>query len=328
MSKFTESASTMHRLSLAAMEEVSRLGQRTADIEHLLLALTLDPEPAGQVLRSHGLTLEATRAAIADQHAEQLAGLGVTTATPPPGRIVFHETDGYAWSDRAQRVFTRASAKGYSGDASTVLTELLAEPSELIDAVVRQAGGDPASISRDLAHAASLPDRRPRRQSRGRLAGTTEAFVPAPIAEVWTLLADPARMHEWESSISSVDTEAPEPGELWSARATTERPDGTPLKIAPGLQRMTIELVEAAPESRIAWRISYPDEPRANPRIIDIGLEPAAGGTQLRIAFTWERGARRPRWQRVLGLFVRPAYRLVIWIQLAQLVSGISRCFR
>ncbi len=51
MSKFTTSLATSHNLSLAAMEEASRVGQRTADIDHLFLALVMNKDVAGQVLR-------------------------------------------------------------------------------------------------------------------------------------------------------------------------------------------------------------------------------------------------------------------------------------
>src|SRR5690606_41760640 len=92
MSRFLSMAATMQTLSLAAMEEASREGRREADIEHLLLALTLNEQTAGQVLRRKGVTLEAVRTAVAAQHARQLSSLGVTTDAGQPGRIGFHET--------------------------------------------------------------------------------------------------------------------------------------------------------------------------------------------------------------------------------------------
>ena len=66
MSKLTRAAATAHTLSLAAMEEASRYGTRDAGIEHLLLALTLDADLGGQVLRSLGLGLDRVRAAYRD----------------------------------------------------------------------------------------------------------------------------------------------------------------------------------------------------------------------------------------------------------------------
>lgn len=43
MSKFTDAAVTSHTLSVTAMEEASRLGQRTADIDHMFLARRQGP---------------------------------------------------------------------------------------------------------------------------------------------------------------------------------------------------------------------------------------------------------------------------------------------
>lgn len=350
MSKFTRSADASHRLSLAAMEEASRVGLRTADIEHLLLALVIDRDRAGSVLRSHGLTLDATRAGIAAQHAAHLAVIGVSAQGPEAGRIVFHETDGYAWSDRAQRIFSRANGRGKAGDAVAVLRELLAEPSGFIDAVLTEVGASRAAIERDLAAPAPRTGAAARRGSSA-LAGTTEAFIPAPVAEVWALLSDPARMPEWQPSIASVSAhpepaERPEPaaggsaergasvehGRVWNARATTTRPDGSELKVGEAFRRLRAELLVHDPARRVSWRLAFPDAPQANTRAFDIRLSPEDGGTRLRIDFAWERpagGARRGRLLGpLLGVLLRPAHRLLVWVQLSQLVSSISRAFR
>lgn len=353
MSKFLRSADASHRLSLAAMEEASRVGLRTADIEHLLLALTIDRDRAGSVLRRHGLTLKSTRAVIAAQHVAHLATLGVSIDEPAAGRIVFHDTDGYAWSARAQRIFTNANARGNAGDAVAVLGELLAEPSGLIESVLCEAGANRVSIELDLADSDSTRaavQRRTASRPSSALAGTTEAFIPAPIAEVWGLLADPARIPEWDPSVASVDTRrdpaeseaeagaeagveagsdcAGEDGAAWRARATTTRPDGTTMKVAPAFQRLRIERLARDPERHVVWNLAFPDSARANSRTIDLRLESDPGGTRLRIAFSWDRAGDRPRRHRLLGFLLRPLYRVVIWVQLSQLVSGISRVFR
>ena len=348
MSTFARSADTSHRLSLAAMEEASRVGLRTADIEHLLLALTIDRDDAGRTLRSHGLTLQATRAAIAAQHAAQLAVIGVSVREPEEGRIVFHETDGYEWSDRAQRIFTSANARGKAGDAVAVLRELLAEPSGLVEAILREAGANREAIERDLATLdASAPAARSSshgtaRRGTSSLAGTTEGFVPAPVADVWALLADPARMPEWQPSVASVaahpddapreGVEKAADGATWSARATTTRPDGAALKVKEEFRRLNVTMVARDPEQRVTWALSHPDAPHSISRTIDVRLEPEGDGTRLRIAFAWLRTGARPRHLRVLGpilsVLLRPVHRFIIWVQLSQLVSSISRVFR
>ncbi|STX14066.1 Uncharacterised protein [Kytococcus sedentarius] len=45
MNKLVRAAQTSQSLSLAAMEEASRLGLREADIDHLFLALVAHPNP-------------------------------------------------------------------------------------------------------------------------------------------------------------------------------------------------------------------------------------------------------------------------------------------
>ncbi|MGO3678602.1 MAG: Clp protease N-terminal domain-containing protein, partial [Microbacteriaceae bacterium] len=65
MSRLTRMLAASQALSITAMEEASRVGLRTATIEHLLLALTVDEGIAGQALRANGVTIEAARDAIA-----------------------------------------------------------------------------------------------------------------------------------------------------------------------------------------------------------------------------------------------------------------------
>ncbi len=64
MSKFTRYATTSQSLSLAAMEEASRRGLRTADLDNLFLALVLDDQSAGRALRNFGVTITSVRAAV------------------------------------------------------------------------------------------------------------------------------------------------------------------------------------------------------------------------------------------------------------------------
>src|SRR5690606_16041423 len=68
MSAFLNTAATMQTLSVAGMEEASRDGRREGDLEHVLLALVLSEQSAGQVLRGLGITLDAARLAVREQH--------------------------------------------------------------------------------------------------------------------------------------------------------------------------------------------------------------------------------------------------------------------
>ncbi|MBP3976934.1 SRPBCC family protein [Microbacterium sp. BLY] len=325
MSRFTQAAATMHTLSLAAMEEASRLGVRDADIDHLLLALTLDADLGGQVLRRAGVHLDAARAAVEAQHAGQLQAVGVDAPSLGPGRIVFHETDGYDWTDRALAVLTAASSGGRRGDSAAVLRALLAEPSGLIAAILRRLAVTADGLAADLDEVEAVAgSARPPHRASG-ITGTRSMFVPATGADVWALVSTAERLPEWEQSVESVH---PGPADgPWEAFAPTTAPDGRPLTRKPSLARMRVTRVERQEPVRVAWRFEHPDVPRGNPRLLSLELEPAAGGTQLRATLTWE---TRPRgwFLRMLRAPLRPLLRGLVFIQLGQVESGISRVFR
>lgn len=334
MSKFTTAAATSHMLSLAAMEEASRVGQRTADIDHLLLALVMNEQRAGHVLRGLGITLDSARDAVVEQHSDQLASLGIEMPAPVPGRIVFHETGGYDWSERALDIIKRANEGRKSGDAAAVLRELVTEPSGLIAAVLTRLGTTPDTVVTRLDET-EPPNTHPtgRVVSSGRLSGTSEAFAPAPERLAWELLTDPARMPEWEPSIGSCDapTGPPRLGTNWTARTRTERPDGKPLAVKPDFVAQRVEVIDLDEGRCIEWRFTYPDAPNSNAKLLRVELEPAAGGTQLRLSLAWELNPDRAQ-QPVLRTLMRPLMgpwiRYMIWMQLSQVGSGISRALR
>ncbi|KUF08156.1 SRPBCC domain-containing protein [Leucobacter sp. G161] len=338
MSKFTAAAATMHTLSLAGMEEASRLGLRNADLEHLLLALTMSEHDAGKVLRGSGVTLEATRAAVAEQHAEQLRALGVDHEPPPPGPIVFHETGGYEWTERALEVWKRASKNGLSGDASAVLRALLEEPSGLISAVLERLQVGPEELLARLDSAERIPAFKDApKQTPGRYSRSLESFVPASVESVWALLADPARMPEWDPLVGAVDLPAElagrglRVGDTWEADAVTHFPDGKPNRQPPERRRTRIELLAFDEFELVSWRLSFPDAPALNSRRITVALEPAAGGTQLGVIFEWVPTSERRRVPIVRQLqrfLLGPATRFAVWMQASQVSGGISRVFR
>lgn len=161
------------------------------------------------------------------------------------------------------------------------------------------------------------------------LSGASEAFAPASPDRVWELLADPSRMAKWEPSIGGVEDlpTAVEVGDTWVALARTERPDGKPIPVKPGFIAQRVELTAFDEPRLIEWRFTYPQAPQANARRIRVELEPAAGGTQLRLALSWERDPNRPR-RPVLGFIMRPARRRALWMQLSQLGNAVGRAFR
>ncbi|MFF8893054.1 SRPBCC family protein [Brevibacterium casei] len=329
MSRFTDSASTSYSLSILAMEEASRVGQREADIDHLFLALTVSEQTAGQVLRSLGITIDDAREAVAAQHAEQLAGLGIRTDPPAPGRIVFHETEGYEWGDRALRILQAANGSGKRGDAAAVLRDLVVEPSGMIESILTRLGTSSEAVLAELDRVERLSDRPAGSTSADALSGTVAAFVPAPIDDVWRLLSDASRLPDWDPTIGSVEdgTAATSAGQSWAARTRSTRRDGTPVTVKPHVVNQRVEAAEVDEPRFIEWRATYPDAARANARRTSISLEPAAGGTQLHIEYAWVRTSTSLV-RRLLGLALRPLQRFLIWIQLGQLRAGISRAFR
>lgn len=194
MSRISAAAATSHTLSVTAMEEASRLGQHQADIDHLLLALVVSEQVAGQVLRSFGVTLDAARQAVDAQHAEQLASLGVRTEMPTPGRITFHETGSCEWGPRAQEVIKRSAEGKNRGDAAAVLRELLAESSGLIEAILHRLSTTPQEVAARLDEVVRHPAQPQHASDPSTLSGVSESFAPAPMERVWELLADPTRM--------------------------------------------------------------------------------------------------------------------------------------
>lgn len=325
MSRFTDAAAAMHTLSLAAMEEASRLELRDADIDHLLLALTIDADTGGQVLRRAGVRLDATRAAVEAQHAGQLLAMGIDAPAVGPGRIVFHETDGYDWTERALAVLRAASQGGRRGDSAAVLRALLAEPSGLIAAILGRLAvtEDDLTAQLDEVEGTARSPQPGRKPAAGGITGSRSMFVPAAESEVRAVLADPERLPEWEQSVAGVlpaGNDGP-----WEAFAPTTAPDGRPLRRKPEFHRLCVMREEES--GALTWRFEYPDAPHANPRALTMALEPAAGGTQLRATMTWEARPRGPV-RRALRAPLLPLWRGLVFIQLAQVESGISRLFR
>ncbi|MEV4669304.1 SRPBCC family protein [Microbacterium sp. LWO12-1.2] len=326
MSKLIRAAATSQTLSLAAMEEASRFGVRDADIEHLFLALTIDAGIGGQVLRSLGVTLDAARSAIETQQADQLGSLGVH-ADSAGGRIVYPETGGYDWAERALAVMRAAVSGDRDGDSAAVLRALLAEPSGLMTDLLERMDVEPERIVEALDDAAAMiAEHRRTAAERPTIHGTHTAFVPADPIDVWSLLADGERLAEWEPTIGEVVRRHAATGR-WEARTRMVGSGGKPLKIRDGIRRQCAESVRSEQPSHITWHFTYPDEPRSNARVVAVDIEPAAAGAQLRLSFGWELNASRRR-RRLIGALLKPVFRFLCFVQLTQIAGGISRAFR
>ncbi|MEV7692464.1 Clp protease N-terminal domain-containing protein [Microbacterium sp. NPDC089189] len=328
MSRFVRAAQTSQVLSSTALEEASRQGLREADVEHVFLALVLSDQIAGRVLRDLGIGIDDARRAIREQHDAQLASLGVRAELPHPGRIVFHETDGYGFTPRAADLLGRSGGGSREGSASPVLRDLVAEPSGLIADILQRLGTTPHDVQELLDRADSDEITVPARPSvRGRAFGVQETFVPAPVEQVWEFLTDPARVPEWEVSVGSIEDAGRDarPGTLWEGRAPDARPDGKPVKIAPRFRRRLIELEVAERPHRAAWTFAYPDAPRSRPILTEFALVETTGGTQVTVSISWTRPAG---WRRAVGIPLRPLQKFVVWLRLFQTGGAISRAFR
>jgi uncharacterized protein YndB with AHSA1/START domain len=329
MNKLVRAAQTSQSLSLAAMEEASRLGLREADIDHLFLALVINDQSAGRALRELGIDIDSARLAIEEQRNAQLTSLGIEASFPEAGRIVFHETDGYEWTPRARDLIAKSSGKGKSGDAAAVLRELVAEPSGLITDILGRLGTtSDALIERlDRADSPSIASMPVAAKVEGRTTGTTETFVSAPLDEVWAFLADPARIPEWEPGIGTLDQTSQEatPGTVWDGVAPASYPDGKPVKIKPQFRRRSVELIALHQPDSIAWSFGYPDVAQSNSVLTEFTLVSATGGTQVRISRSW---SRRQGWRGLVAWPLRPIQKFLVWISLFQTGGAISRAFR
>lgn len=289
MNKMTTALTTQHRLAVTAAEEASRLRQYAIDIDYMFLALVLSEHIAGQVLRSFGITLEKAREAIREQHADQLASLGIRAEMPVAGEMLPGGAGAPEWTPRALNILNQSAKGNRSGDAADVLRELLAESSGFIGQFLSRLDTTPEAVLARLDETDrhfSEPERAPRLDA---LAGTTESFIPAPVDQLWELLASPSRMPEWEPGVGNVKNPPRHisTGSTWIAHAVTQHPDGKPMRVRPARQTMHVKVTSHAEHQHIEWYFTWPDAPRSNARRIRIELTPAAGGSSLRISTMW-----------------------------------------
>ncbi|MBG6216050.1 uncharacterized protein YndB with AHSA1/START domain [Arthrobacter sp. CAN_A6] len=334
MTSLSARAATMQKLSLVAMEEASRRGQRDADLEHLFMALVINDQVAGRALRSVGISLDQTRNAVEALHATQLESIGIAADEPCSQRIVFHETGGYEWTPRALEILKHAGGKN-AGNSSSVLRELLEEPSGLIRALLGRLDTSATEILTALTteERHRTPSSDQPTQSREEIVGRAEVFVPAPIEAVWELLADPSRMPVWNAGIGSVDLpdlgENPRPfpqeSDSWTVHPHTRHTNGKPIRIRNQYRRRRMELLLADRPHHISWRTTYPDLERGNTNTLVIDLADTPGGTQVRLTSSWN---RRTGWRRIVGLPLHPVRHFLLWLTAFQLGAGISRSFR
>lgn len=315
---------TVQSLVITAAEEAARDGRRTPDIEHVLLALTLDDADAGIALRSSGVTLDRVRAAIAEQRRHDLAALGVDAPAEIPGRAEFPEA-GAEPTERANAVIRRA----FEPPRGTLLTleALLDDPSGLIEALLARAGSSTSAVRAAIATLDETPPAITY-QSTDPLIATRSAFIPASRADVWTLVNDPTRIPEWDPILAAVVEDG---ADGWTATAASTAPNGSPARVRPGTEIQHVDVIERIESHRVAYRFTYPANPRLNSRRITIDVAPAAGGSRIALEVAWERSAAHSAARsagRILRPLLRPLARLAVATQARHLAGGIGRVFR
>ena len=326
MNSFLNTAATMQRLSISGMEEASRDGRREGDLEHVLLALVISEQSAGVALRGLGITLDAARRAVRDQHRQQLRQLGIELEQGEPERIVFHETDGYEWTDRALTVMSRSTEGDGRGDAASILRILLAEPSGLIAEILERLGTTAEAVGEALDEAERTDPRAqsPATRRRDLVHGRIEVFVPASLDDAWSLLSSAERMPDWDPMTGSIESDA-ERQDSWISHAPFHHPDGKPIQVKPEFRRRRIIRAEASEPTRVVWWSDYPDAPELDRRMLTVELAATEAGTHATLTTTWR---RRTGWRRMIGFPLRPLQRYFVWLHLSQMGAAISRAFR
>ena len=320
MSRIAAALGASQTLSMAGFAEAARHHRTVADLDDLLVALTVDDGLGGQALRAGGVERDDMRAAIAATRAERLSRLGVAVDAPEPDDSVARRSTRCEWSPRVLQLFQSVPAT--HDFSATVLRAVLNEPSgHAIDVLARTALNR-VELERVLDAARDAPSPSPHTGT-GVLRGSAAVHVVAPIDDVWALLADPHRLHEWAPSVGEPAREQ-EDG-AWSTTAPAAGPDGRPLRMREGVRQQRWVLVDAIEPTTIEWTVTYPELARANRQQLLLELAPSGSGTRLRVTVEWHRTvAGRP----VLGRLLRPFTRWATRQGARSTAHAITEAFR
>lgn len=310
------------RVSIAAKEEASRYDLPEIDVDHLLLALLVGGSPAGVLLREQGATLAEVRRATEQVRADHIARLGIVAPSVAPRPIRDPALGDNGWTPRALKVVSGNNDRDELG----LLVGLLDEPTGLAVEVLVEAGIDPDALRAALAErrAAALPGRPTGFPDPDWSAYSHTGFAPAPVAEVWALVANPLRRPEWDPTIGTVELVAPD---VWETTAARTGPDGRPLRRRPDYDRAHHRLTAYEPETLVEWEVTLPDQrgTRSGRQRLTVRLRPETGGTTLELTLGWPRRTDRGRLRQTL---LRPAHRAVATMTLVQYAASISRTLR
>lgn len=297
MSRFAATLGASQTLSMAGFAEAARHHRTVADLDDLLVALTVDDGLGGQALRAGGVERDAMRMAITATRAERLSGLGIAVDSPEPDDSSARRMTRCEWSARVLQLFQSVPAtRDFS---ATILRAVLDEPSGHVADVLAHTDLDRAELERVLDAAGDATA--PRDADAGVLSGSAGVHVSAPIDAVWALLADPQRLHAWAPSVGG--PAVAHGNDTWGTAAPTAGPDGRPLRVRDGVSHQQWTLAEATKPTTVQWHVTYPDLPRANRQQLILDLAPSAGGTRVGVTVQWHRTVPGRPW---LGRLLRP----------------------
>lgn len=322
MSKLADMFVLGQQISIAAKEEASRYDLPQIDVDHLLLALLVGGGPAGQVLRGQGLTLDAARRATEQVRARHVGRLGIVAPAVEPRPIRDPALGEIDWTRRALNVVRSNEDRSELG----LLTGLLGEPGGLIVEVLDEAGLDADALRVALAEARvrTVPRHSAGPTDPDWLGVTHTGFAPAPVADVWALVADPMRRPEWDTTVGTVQPAGPD---VWETSVTTSRLDGRPARRRPGYTRAHHRRTAYEPEELVEWEIILPDlrKPWPSRHRLRIRLRPAPGGTAVELTLSWPRRSVR---HRLRPMLLHPVARAIATIQVTGYAAAVSRRLR
>ena len=322
MSRLTEMFVRSQQLSVAAKEEAQRVGRTEIDLDHLLLALAVVGGPSSDVLRGAGLSVRSLRDAADRVHERRIASLGVTAARVEPGPIPDPSLGDVGWSRPADTAFR--ALDGLDVDDRAILAALLDEPSGHVPEVLAE-GGVEIDDLRSRLDAAPRPHRRVSTDDGpGWRSVSVVGFVEASPEEVWSLVSDPARRLEWDTTSYSSYVVG-EDG-VARARAEVRRADGSEQRHRTQVLATEHREVERVEGSTVEWDITWPDLPAGRLRQrFRIEVEPDGDSTRLRLTQRWTRGrGLRGVVQRAL----LPVQRFLFRQQLLAKAASVSRALR
>lgn len=323
MSKLADAFRLSQRVSPVAKEEASRLGHPQIDVDHLFLALLTTHGPAGEVLRSFGITLAEAREATQTVHTQLLAGVSVTHPALAPRPLQDPLLSDIDYSPRALKLFR--DLDDHSSDLP-MLTALLDEPSRFALQVLEQLGLQEeelrTAISRRKETEKPEPELSTPRDPHWH-SETHTGFIPVPPDAVWALVADPGRRREWDSLVASA---TPLDEQTWQLTTTTSRPASNRPRVAPTLLHSHQRLITLEPQTLIEWETTWPDRGRrSNRQRLRVHFLPVTGGTQIALTLALQ---RRKNWRRLLQPILDPGQSLMMRQLLLDQAAGISQVLR